>query len=204
MAKLAARGNIPALVLKRPQALRAFKLGVIPLWGVTRPYQRVVTFVTQLGVTMFLDSYRKGGTKAVLDFRPSRACHIEISGIITPSTLVDIDNHAARVALGALVWIADFTAAAVAMTDCDLAKVTEMLTPEDPFSRPIAIVCREDSRSLFERHAANGASRSFTRLCFYSLEAAQRWADRMANMLALHELESQPPACEQAASTPSQ
>lgn len=131
-----------------------------------------------------MDSYATdGGASLCLDYRPSLAVHIEMMGPIDFEALIQIDQHCMGTALGACVWIADFRAASLSLADEDLQGATDMLTPDAPFARPIAIVATAEQWELFDRHVDRRVRRGFVSGLFSDFDAACAWADRLAGLI---------------------
>lgn len=165
---------------KRSQSLACS----IPRMGVLAIPEMASYIFPKQGEGVLLETYRHGGTCATLEMTPDLVGVIGISGVVTPATFVEIDVHCIRNAPGVRSWVADFTRASIALSDADLEAATAMLTPEDPFALPIAIVATDLQWDLMQRHVDRGLSYGLLRMCFSSLAGALQWAAQLAQLQA--------------------
>lgn len=134
---------------------------------------------------MFLGSLRYGGLRMGVELRPTLSCVLTMTGVLTPESFREVDLHAIDVTRGAaLSWVADFSGCVLALGDEALEQATAMLTPDDPFSRPIAMIAADHQWELLQGHVERGIRYGFTRACFSDQRGATRWGDRMAFLAA--------------------
>lgn len=141
---------------------------------------------------MFLSSIRSLGATACLEFLPSGVCVLRLSGVVAPSSMLDIMRQAEEITDGAAsAWLVDYTRAIFAVGIGFVDEVVESLKVGDPWHRPLALVAPAEQQVMWSMHARHAAAHGLIRRCFQEFSQALGWVTWLAQEWPALELDHQ-------------